>query len=69
MVPGTMPDLRGLSARQALTLTAAAGLEPDLHGSGFVARQSPAAGTTLAGAPEAVELWLGSVSGAGAGGE
>ncbi len=62
-VAGTMPDLRGLSARQALTLATTAGLEPDLHGSGFVARQSPPPGTALDDAPAPVELWLGAAAG------
>ena len=53
-----MPDLRGLSAREALIQAAAVGFEPDLHGSGFVARQSPPPGTALADASAAVELWL-----------
>ncbi len=60
-----VPDLRGLSARRAITLAARAGLEPSLYGSGFVARQSPPPGTALAEAHERIELWLG---GAGAGG-
>ncbi len=60
---GTVPDLRGLSARQALTLAAAAGLAPDLHGSGFVARQSPPPGATLGAAPATVQLWLGDAAG------
>ena len=60
---GTVPDLLGLSARQALTLAATAGLRPDLHGSGFVARQSPPPGTLLGSAPATVELWLGGAAG------
>ncbi len=68
VVAGTMPDLRGLSARQALTLAAGAGFEPDLHGSGFVARQSPAPGTALTEAPQAAELWLDSALASGVGG-
>ena len=59
---GTMPDLRGLSARQALKVAVTAGLAPDLHGSGFVARQSPAPGAELGETP-AVELWLGEAAG------
>ena len=62
-VAGTMPDLRGLSARQALTLAAAVGLEPDLHGSGFVARQNPPPGAALDEAAAAVQLWLGAAAG------
>ena len=70
LVAGTMPDLRGLSGRQALTLAAKAGLEPGLHGSGFVARQSPPPGTALAADSAAtVELWLGAGLGGEIGGE
>jgi hypothetical protein len=61
---GTMPDLRGLSARQALALAVTVGLDPDLHGSGFVARQSPPPGAALGDSPAAVDLWLGT-SGSG----
>jgi cell division protein FtsI (penicillin-binding protein 3) len=60
---GTMPDMRGLSARQALTLAATAGFEPNLHGSGFVARQSLPPGASLGEASVAVELWLGAAAG------
>ena len=44
---GTVPDVRGLSARDAARVLYAAGLEPRLSGSGVVARQSPAAGTVV----------------------
>ncbi len=57
--PGTVPDLTGLTARQALTVAAASGLAPSLHGAGFVARQRPAAGVPLAEAGGNLELWLG----------
>ena len=60
---GQMPDLRGLTARQALNLAASAGLETDLHGSGFVTRQSLAPGTSLDEAVATVELWLGEAAG------
>jgi membrane peptidoglycan carboxypeptidase len=46
-LPGTMPDVRGLSAREAAQLLARAGIAPRLSGSGVVARQWPAAGTTV----------------------
>jgi cell division protein FtsI (penicillin-binding protein 3) len=62
LVAGTMPDLRGLSARQALSLAATAGLEPSLYGSGFVARQSPPPGAALGGEADTVELWLGAAA-------
>jgi cell division protein FtsI (penicillin-binding protein 3) len=45
--PGTMPDVRGLSARDAMKALVEAGIEPRLSGSGVVARQSPAAGTVI----------------------
>ncbi len=64
VVAGTMPDLRGLSARRALTVAAGSGLAPALHGSGFVARQSPPPGSALGELPQVVELWLGVAAGA-----
>jgi cell division protein FtsI (penicillin-binding protein 3) len=45
--PGTMPDVRGLPARDAARVLMQAGVEPRLSGSGVVARQWPAAGTTV----------------------
>ena len=63
VIAGRMPDLRGLSARRALTLATEAGLEPSLHGSGFVGRQSPPPGAALDDAPGTVELWLGAAAG------
>jgi cell division protein FtsI (penicillin-binding protein 3) len=44
---GLMPDLRGLSARAAVRTLAWVGLVPRLKGDGFVAAQSPAAGSPL----------------------
>ena len=44
---GLMPDLRGLSARAAVRTLARVGLVPRLNGDGFVAAQSPAAGSAL----------------------
>src|SRR4029079_5717926 len=44
---GTMPDVRGLSARDAIKLLVNAGVEPRLSGSGVVKLQSPAAGTVI----------------------
>ena len=52
-----MPDLRGLSARAAVRTLARVGLVPRLKGDGFVAAQSPAAGSPLALA-DAVDLRL-----------
>jgi len=42
-----MPELRGLSAREAATLAARQGLIVELKGSGRVVAQSPAPGTEL----------------------
>jgi cell division protein FtsI (penicillin-binding protein 3) len=54
---GLMPDLRGLSARAAVRTLARVGLVPRLKGDGFVAAQSPAAGSSLALA-DSVDLRL-----------
>ena len=45
--PGTMPDLRGLSARDALRKMMRLGLAARVEGSGFVIAQEPAAGAPL----------------------
>jgi cell division protein FtsI (penicillin-binding protein 3) len=42
--PGAVPDFSGLSARQALTVAARAGVDVRLEGSGFVHDQKPAPG-------------------------
>jgi len=55
--PGTVPDFVGLSARQAVSLSADLGLRLALEGHGAVARQSPPPGTTLEAAGM-VEVWL-----------
>ena len=52
-----VPDLSGMTAREALISLAERGLTPALSGSGFVVRQQPAAGTPLADV-EQLELWL-----------
>ena len=44
---GVMPDLRGLSAREAVRILTAAGMTAQMNGDGFVLQQSPAAGTPL----------------------
>ena len=49
VVDGEMPDLRGLSAREALRTLTSAGLTARMTGQGFVVEQSPAAGTILGG--------------------
>lgn len=55
---GTIPDLRGLSARQALHRGTLAGLTLALNGHGAVERQLPAPGTPKEEAGGTVELWL-----------
>lgn len=44
---GLMPDLRGLSAREAALRLAQIGMTPRVKGDGFVLEQSPLAGTPL----------------------
>lgn len=46
---GQMPDLRGLSARQATAWLAALGVSATIRGTGVVTDQSPAPGSPLAG--------------------
>jgi cell division protein FtsI (penicillin-binding protein 3) len=46
--PGIMPDLRGLSAREALRRLTQVGVSARLAGDGFVIEQTPAAGSVLA---------------------
>lgn len=53
-----MPDLVGLTARQAVVILGAAGLAPRLNGTGFVVRQRPAVGTPLTELDGRPELWL-----------
>jgi cell division protein FtsI (penicillin-binding protein 3) len=57
-----VPDLVGLTARQAVHRAARAGLQPVLVGSGVVERQEPPPGEPLLGRGERIELWLGSGS-------
>ena len=45
--PGTMPDLQGMSARDALHRLVKLGLTARVHGNGFVVAQDPPAGTAL----------------------
>src|SRR5438045_247612 len=45
--PGTMPDLRGMSARDALRRMMRLGLAARVDGSGFVVSQDPPAGASL----------------------
>jgi len=55
-----VPDVSGLSAREALRTLAEVGLTPRVHGAGFVMAQEPIAGAPLPNDPIAV-LWLGRV--------
>jgi hypothetical protein len=55
--PG-LPDLAGLTAREAVSRLAVAGIVPRLHGAGFVERQMPLPGTPLDEAGNQIELWL-----------
>jgi len=48
VTPGQMPDLLGLSARDAIRTLMQVGLTPRLDGDGFVTDQSPRAGALLA---------------------
>ncbi len=54
---GAVPDFAGLSARQAVTLSADLGIPVTLEGHGAVARQTPSPGTPLEEAA-AIEVWL-----------
>jgi len=45
--PGTIPDLRGLSAREALRILVKLGMHARVAGDGFVVAQDPPAGTPL----------------------
>ena len=44
---GTLPDLRGMSAREATQTLARIGVSPRMTGDGFVASQDPPAGSPL----------------------
>jgi beta-lactam-binding protein with PASTA domain len=56
-INGLMPDLRGLSAREALRALTRVGLSARLDGAGFVVEQSPAAGTlVIPGGPCTLKL-------------
>ena len=45
--PGTMPDLRGLGARQAVEVATELGLSVEISGDGFVATQMPEPGGAM----------------------
>jgi beta-lactam-binding protein with PASTA domain len=53
-----MPDLRGMSAREAVRALTKLGMTPRMTGDGFVVEQSPSAGEGL-GSVEACVLKLG----------
>jgi len=59
--PPTVPDVRGLGAREAARRLARLGLVPRLTGDGIVVDQDPAAGTALEPA-RPCRLWLGRVT-------
>jgi cell division protein FtsI (penicillin-binding protein 3) len=52
--PGLMPDLRGLSAREALRTLTRYGMSARMDGAGFVADQTPEPGVALAPGDECV---------------
>jgi cell division protein FtsI (penicillin-binding protein 3) len=54
---GDLPDLRGLSAREALRMLTGIGLTARLHGNGVVSAQRPSPGTVIE-AGTTTELWL-----------
>jgi cell division protein FtsI (penicillin-binding protein 3) len=54
-----LPDLAGLTAREAVAALAESGLNPRIHGAGFVHRQRPLAGTPMSDIEDSIELWLG----------
>jgi cell division protein FtsI (penicillin-binding protein 3) len=54
--PGVMPDLRGLSAREAVRELMRLGLVPRLDGDGFVLDQTPRAGDRLTGGEATLSL-------------
>ncbi len=56
--PDRVPSFHGLTARQAVARSAKLGFTIGLHGQGFVARQSPAAGTPIEAVPERIDVWL-----------
>lgn len=57
---GTIPDFRGLSAREAVLLSSEIGIEPAFEGHGAVVRQVPSAGTPMETVAGPVKLILGS---------
>ena len=60
---GRLPDFSGLSARQAIHLSAELGLRPVLEGNGFVRAQMPPAGVRLQRLEDPLHLWLATEAG------
>jgi beta-lactam-binding protein with PASTA domain len=61
-----MPDVRGLSAREAVRALTRLGLVPQMTGAGFVLEQTPAPGAPLAdGEACVVKLGRGPLAAAG----
>ncbi len=60
---GSLPDLAGMTARQALAATADLRLYPSLRGAGVVQRQEPPPGSPMPPPGSRVELYLGSGAG------
>jgi membrane peptidoglycan carboxypeptidase len=56
--PGSLPDLRGLSARDAMRTLVKVGLTAQMTGNGFVVSQEPAAGAPLETVGGVVRLLL-----------
>ena len=54
IVPGVMPDLRGLSLRKSLRLLQGIDVELKIQGTGKVIDQKPRPGTSLKGVKECV---------------
>ena len=60
---GSLPDLAGMTARQALAATADLRLYPRLRGAGVVQHQEPPPGSPMPPPGSPVELYLGSGAG------
>ncbi len=58
-----LPDLSGLTSRQAVVRLAEIGLKASLHGQGVVSRQSPPPGSSFDEASGRLELWLANETG------
>ena len=58
-----LPDLSGMTSRQAVVQLAAIGLRASLYGQGVVNHQSPPPGSPLDQTGGRLELWLGNIQG------